>query len=96
MAVIQITPGDLRGEAQRLENFNTNIGETYREMENLVNNLVNEWKGEAQSAFKESFLGYRPQFDRFKQDIDNFAQLMINAANTLEQTDNELRGRMNV
>ena len=63
-------------------------------MDAQVHNLVSEWTGEAQSAFIATFEGNRASFEKFGANIETFAQLMDEAANRMEQADQELRAKM--
>jgi WXG100 family type VII secretion target len=63
-------------------------------MDAQVHNLVSGWTGEAQSAFIATFEGNRSSFEKFATDIDAFAKMMDDAANRMEQADQELKAKM--
>jgi WXG100 family type VII secretion target len=94
MASIKITPENLRIEANELRKRNERHRQAYGNMDSLVHNLVSEWTGEAQAAFIATFEGNKSSFEKFAADIDAFAKLMDDAANRMEQTDRELKGKM--
>jgi WXG100 family type VII secretion target len=96
MANIKITPESLRTHATTLQKQNETHRDAYGRMDSLVHNLTAEWTGEAQSAFLSTFEGNRASFEKFGTDIDAFVRLMNEAANRMEQTDQELKAKMAV
>jgi WXG100 family type VII secretion target len=96
MASIKITPDSLRDHANTLHKQNEAHRDAYGRVDALVHNLVNEWTGEAQAAFLSTFEGNKPAFEKFGTDIDAFEKLMRDAADRMEQTDQELKAKMAV
>jgi WXG100 family type VII secretion target len=94
MADIKITPESLRSQSQTLRKYNEEHRGAYGQMDTLVHDLVNEWTGEAQSAFLATFEGNKSSFEKFAADIDTFAKLLDDAANRMEQADQELKAKM--
>ena len=94
MAKITITPESLRNRASSLGNQNQTHRDTYSRINSLIQNLVSEWTGEAQTAFLMAFEGNKPTFEKFGTDIDSFVKLMNDAANRMEQTDQDLKSKM--
>ena len=94
MAKIRITPENLEGQAKTLRDYNASHAAEYGKMKTLVSNLVAEWEGEAQSAFKNSFDQRDSQFKKFEEDIEGFAKLMDEAARQMRDTENALKTRM--
>jgi WXG100 family type VII secretion target len=94
MANIQITPESLRTQAKTLLNHNADHRAVYGEMDSQVHNLVSGWTGEAQNAFIATFEGNRKSFEKFGTDIDTFAKLMVDAADQMQQADQELKATM--
>ena len=94
MAKIRITPENLEGQAKTLRGYNAEHNAIYDKMKTLVNNLVAEWEGEAQSAFKNSFDQRNAQFKDFEDKIEDFAKLMDEAARQMRQTEEALKTRM--
>lgn len=96
MAKIRITPENLRQQATTLRARKTDHANAYQAMKTLVNNLVQEWEGPAQQAFVDAFNGKEAEFKKFEADIEAFAVLMDKSANSMEQTENELKSQMRV
>ncbi|MDR2175044.1 MAG: WXG100 family type VII secretion target [Synergistaceae bacterium] len=94
MANIKVTPESLRSQAQSLRKYNEEHRGAYGQMDALVHNLVTEWTGEAQSAFIATFEGNRSSFEKFAVNIDSFASMLDEAANRMEQADQELKAKM--
>ena len=76
MALIKITPETLESQAKQLRSYKDQHESTYGQIKTLVNNLVNDWQGEAQSAFQNSFTQKDTVFKQFAQEMENFAQFM--------------------
>jgi len=97
MAKIRITPETLEGEAGKLEGYCNEIQQLYNsQITTLVNNLMNEWEGTAQTAFRSAFEGYKPQFDKFDNDLKQFILLMKNAAMEMRTTEESLTSKMHL
>jgi WXG100 family type VII secretion target len=94
MAEIKITPDSLRSQAQSLRTQNQEHRDAYGRMDALVHNLVTGWTGEAQSAFIATFEGNKSAFAKFATDIDAFAKMLDDAANRMEQADQDLKAKM--
>jgi WXG100 family type VII secretion target len=96
MANIQITPDSLRSQAQSLRTHNETHREAYGKMDTLVHTLIDEWTGDAQTAFIAAFEGKRSSFLKFAADIDTFAKLLDDTASRMEQADQEMKAKMTV
>jgi WXG100 family type VII secretion target len=96
MADIKVTPESLRTQAQTLRKYRDEHTDIYGQMDKHVHSLVSEWTGEAQSSFIATFEGNRASFEKFATDIEAFAKLMDDTANSMEQADRDLKARMAV
>lgn len=91
MAMIQITPESLEGQAKQLRSYKDQHESTYGQIKTLVNNLVNDWKGEAQTAFLNSFTQKDAVFKQFSEEMENFARFMDQAAQKMRETEEQLK-----
>jgi len=87
MAKIKITPETLRGKAVDLRGLRGEHEGVMTRITNLVNGLSDQWSGEAQQAFLQSYQGMQPTFQKFIEILDGYAKLMDTAATELETTD---------
>jgi WXG100 family type VII secretion target len=94
MADIKVTPESLRTQAQTLRKYRDEHQSAYNDMDAQVHSLVQEWTGKAQSAFIATFEGNRASFEKFALDIEEFAKMMDDVANRMEQADEELKAKM--
>ena len=94
MATIKITPESLRGQADKLEGYNTTHEQNYSQMKSLVEGLQAEWEGGAHDAFFASFEGNKAQFEKFEQDVASFVSRMRAAANEMEQAEEAVKAKM--
>ena len=87
MAIITVTPDQLRTEAARLGQFIDQHDNNMTNIRNLVNSLSGQWKGAAQDAFYAQFESQQPVFNDFKERLRKFQLLMNDSANRLQETD---------
>jgi WXG100 family type VII secretion target len=94
MANIKVTPDLLKGEATRLGQYIASHEENIRNITILVDNLKNEWTGEAQDAFYNQFHAQEAVFRNFRDMLEKFKTLMNTTAATMEQTDQGLQAQI--
>ncbi|MDR2180685.1 MAG: WXG100 family type VII secretion target [Synergistaceae bacterium] len=94
MADIKVTPESLRSQAHTLRKYRDEHQSAYNDMDMQVHSLVQEWTGQAQSAFITTFEGNRASFEKFALDVEGFAKMMDEVANRMEQADEELKSKM--
>lgn len=94
MATIQVTPDLLRGKATELRGYKSNHDQEMTNIKNLVNNLNEIWKGDAQQAFVDKYNSMQSTFTNFSDLLEGYAALMDTAAQKLEETDQGLSGAM--
>lgn len=93
MANIRITPEGLEAQAKDLRGKNQEHEQIYAKMKQLVNSLTSEWEGEAQKAFAASFANRETFFKQFSEEIENFAKFMDRAAQTMRETEEQLKSQ---
>jgi WXG100 family type VII secretion target len=93
MALIKVTPESLEGQSKELLNKKTEHEQVYANIKKLVNALVNDWQGEAQSAFLQSFTQKEVVFRQFSEEIEKFANFMTQAAQKMRATEEELKSQ---
>lgn len=92
MAQIRITPEELRDGAdfleQRLEAINSEVSALKAKIDEVAGN----WEGAAQSSFIETFTNnmYPVLNDTLPEVITGIVTQLDSAANTIEQTDEEI------
>ncbi len=95
MALIQVTPEELRGKANELRTIKSDHDEAMAKMKTLIMGLNETWKGEAQDAFVAKFESMQPTFTSFSEMVEQYAQLMDTTANSMEETDQSLSSTIN-
>ena len=93
MAVIKITPDLLEGQAKDLRGKKTNHEDIYQQIKQLVGSLEQEWHGETQKAFYNSFNQKETVFRQFAEEMERFAVFMEQAAQRMRQADEELKAQ---
>ena len=92
MANIRITPELLRGKSSELKGLKGDHEGVMSRITSLVNDLSDQWSGDAQQAFLQNFNDMKPTFDNFVRILQGYAELMDKAAQELESTDQAIKG----
>ena len=93
MALIKITPETLQGQAKELRSKKTQHEDVYQQIRQLVTSLAEEWQGETQKAFHDSFTQKDVVFKQFSDEMEKFAQFMDQAAERMRAAEEELKGQ---
>jgi WXG100 family type VII secretion target len=93
MALIKVTPESLKSQAADLRKKNAEHEQVYGSMKQLVSTLVDQWQGEAQSAFLSSFTQKEVVFKQFAEEIEKFSAFMDRAADTMQAAEDELKSQ---
>ena len=57
-------------------------------VQGLIDEVVNEWEGQAQKKFISKWDEKKPAYQQFAPDMSKFAEFLNNYANTMETLDN--------
>jgi WXG100 family type VII secretion target len=88
---IRITPTQLKTEAGKLDGLAQQHDEVFNKMKVLVENLSQQWEGQAMDAFKGSFKTAEVELKKFRENINVFTSRMKTAAQKLDETDTALK-----
>ena len=95
MAKIRIDTLTLENQAKKLDSLKATHDNNYAEIKSLILSLTQEWEGEANAAFMQSFNDRDPIFKQFTQDIESFSARMKNAANDMRAAEEAVKAKMN-
>ena len=88
MPKIRLTPEALQTKANELTSCMEDQRKVISDIATLINEVVEDWKGKAQEAFKAAFDEAKPVYDKFADpDMTNFIQFLNNYAKTMETLD---------
>lgn len=90
MTQLTVSPDQLRASAQELEKLRKEHLALMKQMRILVMNLSDIWKGEAQDAFTQNFLGKNQTMNDVSTVLSQYAALMKQAADEAETMDSTL------
>ncbi|WP_416151682.1 WXG100 family type VII secretion target [Salipaludibacillus sp. HK11] len=76
---IRMSPEELKSKANTYGQGSEQIAEVLARLENLQNQLRNEWEGSAFAKFDEQFTDLKPK-------VQNFSQLLQEIQNQLKST----------
>ncbi len=91
---IMLTPEELRISAGDIRKYKNSHEDIMNRMTNLVSSVCTVWRGDAQDAFVAKYMGMKSTFTNFEAALENFAVLIDETANRIEQTDNSLGSRI--
>lgn len=91
MALIQITPETLRGQANTVVKYKNEQQLTMQRIRNIVLSLEDSWKGEAQKAFVVKFQSMDQSYQKLSEVLEAYAKLMESAANEMQNIDQSLK-----
>ena len=84
MPVIQLTPENLRDEAEKLRKTAEINEDVLSRLDSAINGLAGNWEGDAYNAFKTSYESKRKTFEGFTLDMTNFVNYMKEFADVME------------
>jgi WXG100 family type VII secretion target len=87
MALIQVTAAQLKAQAEKLRNYNSNFKTQTGKLETLEGQLNTMWDGEANTAFHNSFTKDKTQMDNFYNAIEKYANALVTIAGKYEQAE---------
>ena len=90
MAVIQVSPAELKSQGQKIESYSDQIGTITKQMDTLLQQVQAEWQGSSSNAFMRQYDDLKPQMTKFVQVVHDIGNQAINIASTLEQTDADI------
>lgn len=89
-ARIRMTPDTMRMRASDYRAEGENLQDIIDRMDVLLNQLQDEWEGDASVAYAERFNELRPGFVAAKELIDSIATALDKTAQSLEEVDAQL------
>ncbi len=91
---IMLTPDELRAQARQIRAYKENQKSVMNRITNLVQTLSAVWKGPAQTAFVQKYMGMQPTYNSFQQAIEEFAALLEQHADRMENVDRDMAARI--
>lgn len=95
MALIQVTPDMLKSKATELRGYKSEHEQAMNKMRTLITNLNEVWKGDAQTAFLNKYESMQSTFTNFAEMLEDYAKLMDNAAQKMQELDSGLASQIN-
>lgn len=93
MSQLQMSPDEMRGKANEVENLRQNDIEIMRKLRILVMGLSDSWTGDSQTAFVNKFVESQQTMNNFFQTLEDYINLLNDAASEGETADSDLNDR---
>lgn len=90
---IRMTPEQMRSRAGEVRNQGQTFQEVIDKMQNLINELQTEWEGQASQSFAQQFDSLKPSFNNMRQLIDDIGTQLDQTANAVEQLDQDIAAK---
>lgn len=87
MPKIRLTPEVLKTKAGEVQQCQQDQAEIINSVQEIIDNVVGDWEGEAQKGFKQAFDMAKPVYEKFAPDLAKFADFLKNYADTMEYLD---------
>ncbi len=94
MDTIRFTLDSMRGTANEVDNLADEYSNKYQTFFNEIETLTStDWKGVDATAFKDQVEGFRDDFGKMKQLMNDYASFIRQAAANYETTQNNLKSQ---
>lgn len=93
---IRITPEQMRSRAGQFRTEGSTFEGVITKMQGLINNLQQEWEGEASKKFEQQFSSLKPSFNNMRQLIDDIAGQLDATARAVEELDHNISSKFGV
>ncbi|EGU64022.1 Virulence factor EsxA [Streptococcus oralis] len=94
MALIQLTPEDLRTSAQKYTSGAEEVRQVLRTLSNEQETIRSNWKGSAFDSFDQQFTALSPKIDEFATLLDEINAQLLKVADIVEQTDQDIAAQI--
>jgi len=93
---IRMTPDQMRQRASEFRTEGDNTEQVISKMQSLINNLMQEWEGQASVKFNDQFEQLKPSFQKMRELISDIASQLDQTAQTVEQMDQDIANKFGV
>lgn len=90
---IRMTPETMRTRASEYTTQAGNIQQVIDKLDRLLQQLQQEWEGDASRAYAEKFNQLRPGFVKTKDLVDEISAALRKTAQIVEDTDRNIAGQ---
>lgn len=87
MPEIYLTPSMLEDTAVKMDQQQEVLNNFLNNVDNVVNNLLSDWKGDAQTSFANAWAEKKDTYKNFTMDIANFSKFLRTYARSMGDID---------
>ncbi|MGD7044947.1 WXG100 family type VII secretion target [Jeotgalibacillus proteolyticus] len=91
---IRVTPAELEAIASQYLQESGMATEQVTRLDNMIDNLISIWEGQASQAFAEQFEELRPSYVRMSQLLEEISRQLRSASNALQEADQNVAGQI--
>ena len=93
---IRMTPDQMRQRANEFRTEGDNTEQVISKMQSLINNLMQEWEGQASMKFNDQFEQLKPSFQKMRELISDIGSQLDQTAQAVEQMDQDIASKFGV
>ena len=93
MAIIKVDPDSLENAAKNIEDLSGNYDDKVTKFYQYVEDLKSTWSGDDNVAYSNKMEEFRDDFTKLKQEMDEYAQHLRNAAANYRNTQADAKQR---
>ncbi len=90
---IVVSTDDLDRAAKEVASKASDYEQNYNALYNLVNDLKSAWAGTDNNAYTDQINGFKNDFQKMKQLMDEYSEFLSNTAATYRQTQEEIAAK---
>ncbi|KXT71464.1 WXG100 family type VII secretion target [Streptococcus cristatus] len=94
MALIKLTPEELRESAQRYTQGSESVDQVLTDLTREQAIISENWEGSAFNSFEEQFNELSPKIKEFAQLLQDINAQLVKVADIVEQTDNDIAAQI--
>lgn len=94
MAMIKLTPDDLRGSAEKYTAGSEQIDEILSTLKTEQGVISDNWEGSAFKSFEEQFNELTPKIQEFSELLQSINEQLNKVAEIIEQTDADIASQI--
>jgi len=93
---IRITPAQMLTRSKEYQTEADNIGQVISKMDNLINELQNEWEGAASQSFANQYQELKPSFQKMQELVETISTQLQQTGNAMEQMDSDIASKFGI
>ena len=87
---INISLGEVSATAASVRSINASLANTLAQIKTQMNNTAQSWQSEAGTTIRDRFNALAPQFEQYREVVDNYAKFLDVTVTNYNATENSI------